>query len=1018
MSALQIQIGSTARNSYLEKGIFSDNYSILTQDFLAIPHIANRPKNLAKTNLNKFNSVVNFEAVEPIRGTSADETLIGGQDNDTIRGLGGDDYLVGLEGRDFLAGGKGNDKLKGNLDRDTLSGGAGDDTLIGGGKIDILYGGEGRDTFVLQSNRGKDFIMDFELGIDILRLSDDLTLDSLTFESDLAGTGTLIRNSEGNAIAVLKNIPLGSLTTEFEDPNEPDFAFEGFPYLSNFLELSNGLKMHYLDEGSDDGDTIVLLHGQPTSSFLWRNIIPELAERGRVIVPDLINFGLSDKTETPLDFVEDHGALFSEFIDSLGLEDITLVGHDWGGAIQLSYAVDNPENIKALALMESFAVPFPDASVVSAFPPQFVEAFWSDPVLSETNIIDRNLFIEGWLFDPAFGGIANPLTEAEKEVYRQPFLNPEAREQLAISPRQLPFLDATGYPILDPDGIGGLPPEPVPNIDQFGEFANYLATTDVPRLLIYGNPGFAAPELVLSLAAAVPGIEVQEIGSAENPVFHFIQEDAPEELSTILGEWIDSINQTPEPPPEVTQLKVTVENLAPENGIGFAAVWFGLHDGSFDFFNQGEPTSEALEILAEDGLIGLEELLLPGILEETVAAGLDITQLPLAVQQAIALGLDLSTLPPPPGTLAGEFLLSDAGANGGTQGMVVTSIRTNPELFDLLDDPSAFPQEVLDSITNPFFFIQASGETESFTVTLNGTPEANRYLSYASMLFPTNDGFIGNDNPQAIEIFDESGNFIGANFIVTGEQTWDAGTEVNDELPESLLYTWEAFGNGTEQNGTIESHPGFFEPGAGGVLDFEFNDNLVAANADFTVPNYPIARITVTAVEEPDTPNEPIVGTVNDDTLEVNGRGQFIFAGAGNDTIDASQSEGDNRIFGGTGNDTLILGRDDVLAGGAGEDIFLSQTGGNNRITGGADADQFWIAVAEFPENPQIIEDLELDIDEIVMAGIGASSVADLNFNQDGGNAIISFGNTELAIFADIDSNQLASNGNFRFINE
>lgn len=241
-----------------------------------------------------------------------------------------------------------------------------------------------------------------------------------------------------------------------------DIAFEGFPYTSNFIELDNGLNMHYLDEGS--GDPIVLLHGQPTSSFLWRNIIPELAERGRVIVPDLINFGLSDTTEEPLNVIEDHGALFSEFIDTLELEDITFIGHDWGGPIELTYAVDNPDNVKALAFFESAIVPFPDVSVVDAFPEQFAAAFWSDPDLLEENAIDNNLFIEGWLFDPAFGGIANPLTEAEQEVYREPFLDPEARDQLAIAPRQLPLLDPTGFPILDPDGVGGLPPETVPGI--------------------------------------------------------------------------------------------------------------------------------------------------------------------------------------------------------------------------------------------------------------------------------------------------------------------------------------------------------------------------------------------------------------------------------------------------------------------------------------------------------------------------------------------------------------------------
>lgn len=972
-----------------------------------------------------------------------------------------------------------------------------------------------------------------------------------------------------------------------EDNATENLAFPGFPYNSNFLELSNGLNMHYLDEGS--GDPIVLLHGQPTSSYLWRNIIPELAERGRVIVPDLINFGLSDKTDEPLNVVSDHGALFSEFIDTLGIEDVTLVGHDWGGPIELAYAVDNPDNVKALAFFESAIVPFPDVSVASAFPPQFAQAFWSDPDLLEQNAIDNNLFIEGWLFDPAFGGIANPLTEADKEVYREPFLDPESREQLAIAPRQLPFLDPTGFPILDPDGPGGDPPEQATDIEAYIEFTNYLATTEVPKLLIYGNPGFASPEFVLSLADAIPGFETQAIGDADNPVYHFIQEDAPEELSAILGEWYDTsvAPPEPEPPSETRKIQVTVENLAPENGVGFAALWFGLHDGSFDTFDPGDEASKSLEFLFEDGLVGLEEgeEFLPGILDEIIAAGVDINELPLSVQQALALGLDLSTLPPPSGTLAGDFLSSDAGANGGTQGMVVTSIRTNPELFDLLDDPSAFPQDVLDSITNPYFFIQASGETETFTVELEGTPEQNRYFSFASMLFPTNDGFIGNEDPQAIEIFNESGDFIGADFIVTGEDTWDGGTEVNDESPESLLYTFEVFGKGEDENGTIQPFPGFKAAGDGGALDFEFNGKLVSENADFTVPDYPIARITVTEVTEPTEPEtpledvldltglgdrsvtltiardaffnnvvdlyeinadgsvtdetgvtialgeagyqqaaianrlgldlktanrqttefdavlegdkiyaplivvngefaqlddldssndpfvffgfaeanvdnfdhiktleansfgfedlvgggdadfndmtltisgldvpetpepepEPNVGTTEADIIEVTGSNGLIFAGGGNDLVDASASEGDNRIFGGTGDDTFILGGGDVLTGGTGEDRFFNQAAGGDRLTGGADADQFWIAVAEIPEQALTITDFELDLDVIGIRGIGATSTADLSFTQNGNDAVIGFNGTDLAVLQEVDASRLEGDGTFVF---
>ena len=522
-------------------------------------------------------------------------------------------------------------------------------------------------------------------------------------------------------------------------------------------------------------------------------------------------------------------------------------------------------------------MPFPDVSVIDSFPEPFVEAFWSDPVISETNIVDNNLFFEGWLFDPAFGGIANSLTASEEAVYLEPFLDPDARDQLVISPQQLPFLDATGYPILDPDGPGGLPPEPVPNIDDFVDFANYLATTDVPKLLIYGTPGFASPELVLSLAELFPGFQIEQVGDAENPAFHFLQEDVPEQLSGVLGEWIDTeVNSANEDNNMETRLQITVENIAPENGIGISPVWFSLHDGSFDFFNAGEPTSGALEFVVEDGLVGLEEIIQPGVLEDVLAAGLDITTLPAIVQQAVALGLDLSTLPPPPELIAGQFLSSTAGTNGGTQGLVITSIRNTPFYFDLLDDPSVFSQEILDTAENPFLFIQAPGETETFTVTLNGTPEQNRYFSYASMLFPTNDGFIGNDDPQAIEIFDESGNFLGAEFIITGEQTWDAGTEVNDELPENLLYTFEAFRDGVDENGTIQPFPGFLAPETGGALDFEFNGNLVSANADFTVPDYQIARITVSLLNSPVKINSTLDGSQEVDPGDPTARGTSV----------------------------------------------------------------------------------------------------------------------------------------------
>ena len=112
-------------------------------------------------------------------------------------------------------------------------------------------------------------------------------------------------------------------------------------------ESGESSTISYVEAGNPEGDPIVLFHGLPTSKYLWRNVIPELSQQGRVIVPDLINFGLSYRTE-PLDIVE-HSELIGEFIAGLGLENITYVLHDFGGSIGLIDAAQNPDNVEAIA---------------------------------------------------------------------------------------------------------------------------------------------------------------------------------------------------------------------------------------------------------------------------------------------------------------------------------------------------------------------------------------------------------------------------------------------------------------------------------------------------------------------------------------------------------------------------------------------------------------------------------------------------------------------------------------------
>lgn len=144
----------------------------------------------------------------------------------------------------------------------------------------------------------------------------------------------------------------------------------------------------------------------------------------------------------------------------------------------------------------------------------------------------------------------------------------------------------------------------------------------------------------------------------------------------------------------------------------------------------------------------------------------------------------------------------------------------------------------------------APGARASMVFNLDASAPESRYFSYASMVIPSNDAFIGNGNPLAFPIFNSSGAFIGADFIVLGSMVLDAGSEVNDELPSNTAFFGQAAPNtGTVENGTVELHPGFLAAGSGGVLDGSFA-GFSFANADFHAPGYQIARITVTAVPE------------------------------------------------------------------------------------------------------------------------------------------------------------------------
>jgi haloalkane dehalogenase len=266
--------------------------------------------------------------------------------------------------------------------------------------------------------------------------------------------------------------------------------------------------MHYVEEGS--GDPILFLHGQPTSSYLWRNVIPHLTDLGRCIAPDLIGFGKSDKPDIEYRFF-DHARYLFGFIEALDLDSITLVIHDWGAGLGLYYARENPSRIKAIAMMEPVLASIPSWE---DFPADMVEMFrgFRTPEVGWDMLVNQNMFIEGVL--P--GATVRDFTDEEMEVYRAPFLDPADRKPVWRWPNELP--------------IAGEPPDIAAAVDA--NFA-WLQETDVPKILFHATPGAIVPPQALPMFSAVPNLTTVDLGSG----IHYLQEDHPHEIGQGIAEW-------------------------------------------------------------------------------------------------------------------------------------------------------------------------------------------------------------------------------------------------------------------------------------------------------------------------------------------------------------------------------------------------------------------------------------------------------------------------------------------------
>ncbi len=276
-----------------------------------------------------------------------------------------------------------------------------------------------------------------------------------------------------------------------------------------------GKRMAYFEAG--EGDPIVFLHGNPTSSYLWRNIIPHVTGLGRVIAPDLIGMGDSEKLDNPgpdsYRFVE-HRRYLDALLERLGVvENVTLAIHDWGSALGFDWANRHRAAVKGVCSMEGIVRPMAWDDFNQQARPVF-EGFRSEA--GESMVLEKNIFIERVL--P--GSILRKLSEAEMDEYRRPFAEPgEGRRPTLTWPRQIP--------------LNGDPAD-VTEIVQ--AYADWFAENDLPKLLIDADPGaiLIGPQRDFCL-----GWRNQTV--IRVPGAHFIQEDSSEEIGTALRNWLSAL---------------------------------------------------------------------------------------------------------------------------------------------------------------------------------------------------------------------------------------------------------------------------------------------------------------------------------------------------------------------------------------------------------------------------------------------------------------------------------------------
>jgi haloalkane dehalogenase len=277
-------------------------------------------------------------------------------------------------------------------------------------------------------------------------------------------------------------------------------------------------RIHVLDSfisyrESGTGSPIVFLHGNPTSSHVWRAVIPRFEDRGRCLAPDLIGMGSSGKPDLPYRF-EDHAKYLDAWFAALDLRDVVLVGYDWGGVLALDWARRHSDRVRGVAVFETFLRPMH----WSDWNPQGEQWFRAlrTPGVGEELVLEQNAF----LAKSFANGVQRGLAEGDRAVYAAPFPDAKSRRPLLQWPREIP--------------IDGEPADVAAVIERYDA---WLSQPSAPPalLLTFGDTGLSAPHIIEWARANLPALEIVTLGRAG----HHAPEDAPEEIARALRSWLD-----------------------------------------------------------------------------------------------------------------------------------------------------------------------------------------------------------------------------------------------------------------------------------------------------------------------------------------------------------------------------------------------------------------------------------------------------------------------------------------------